>query len=142
MPARVGSVALVLCIVLGAVACGRSKLNGKPPPSGALGVVTQEDAQAAVDGLCRMRGLQPNQLDQANGIFYDRVHEELHVIAAATEKDDRVASANLLVAKEQMESDLRAKDVLPESYGTDVDTLTRATLAALRAVVLPVKGCG
>ena len=142
MLARVGSVALVLIITLGAAACARSDGNGKPSPSGELGVVTQEDAQAAVDGLCRMHGLQPDQLDAANGVFYDRVHEELHVIAAATQKDDRVASAHLLVAKERMEDDLRSKGVLPESYGADVDALTRATLAALRAVDLPVKGCG
>ncbi len=142
MSARWASVPLVLGLALGAVACNGSDGNGKPSPSGALGVVTEEDAQAAVDGLCRMQRLKANELDLANGIFYDQVHQELHVISAATEKRDRVASANLLVAKEQMEDDVRAKDVLPESFGSDVGALIRATLDALHAVDLPVKGCG
>ena len=142
MLTRLASVTLVVVLSLGAVACDGSQGTGKPSPSGALGVVTREDAQAAVDGLCRMRPLQPNELDQANSIFYDRVHEELHVIASATEKRDRVASANLLVAKEKMEDDIRSKDVLPESYGADAETLIRATLDALFAVHLPVKECG
>ncbi len=76
----------------------------------------------------------------ANAIFYDKVHEELHVIAAATQVRDRAAAGNLLLAKEKIEAEL-LEHPLPDAYPADVKTLEEATRAALGAIGLSAPPC-
>ncbi len=127
------------------VAACRSSGGGEPTPmpsgpSGALGVITLADAKRAMEGLCEMQTTYATSLDGANGAFYDKVHDPLHVMAAAVEVKDRVVSARLLAAKEKVESDLLGIQ-LPSSFVQDVTALIDATRAALEALDLRVPPC-
>lgn len=142
---RRNATAVIVGIVVALAACGSNGGGGgsAPPsgPSGALGVVTLADATAAVRGLCTMKTMPVSNPDAANGIFYDTIHEELHVIAAATQVRDPVAAGDLLQAKQKMESDL-LEHPLPSSYPADAKALGQATRAALASIGLSVPACG
>jgi hypothetical protein len=107
-------------------------------PSGSLGVITAGAAAEALDAECELRGV--TDRDHANALFFDRAHQTLHVLAAATEVVDRVPAAGLLEAKQVVESDLGA-DALPETFSADVAGLLDATRRALQAVDLPAPAC-
>lgn len=140
-PRTAAAVALVSSVL---AACGGSGGGGSTPapsgPSGALGVVTVAAARVAVEGLCAMRTTFANDIEKANGVFYDQTHEELHVIAAATEEKDRTVAARLLQAKEKVEADLTDLQV-PDTFVEDVDALLSATQDALRTIGVSVPGC-
>jgi hypothetical protein len=142
-----GSIVLAILLsfmFLAFAACRSSGGGGASPtpsgPSGALGVVTIDAASTAVQGLCTMRSTDANDLRDANGVFYDKTHDELHVIAAATEVKDRTLAAHLLQAKEKVEADLTDEKV-PEGFVDDIDALLSATQDALQAIGLTVPGC-
>ena len=111
-----------------------------PPPSGELGVVTPEAASAAVLGLCEVRSGLATDPRGAAATFENQVHEELHVIAAATEIQDRQAAATLLQAKEKVEADL-ADPATAAGSGADVDALLSAVRSALTAIGLSAPDC-
>jgi hypothetical protein len=92
----------------------------------------------ALAALCDLRDV--TDPDQANATFFDRAHQTLHVLAAATEPVDRVPAAGLLEAKQVVEADLQS-DTLPDSFPDDVRALLEATRAALEAVDLPAPAC-
>lgn len=143
---RIARPLFALALALSLAACGSSGGGSEPTPppsgpSGSLGVVTAEDATTAVAGLCEMRNEDAVDLAKANGVFYDRVHERLHTIAAAAEERDRIASATLLEAKEKVEEDLRSDDV-PDSFVADLDALIAAARTALDVIGLSTPGCG
>ncbi|MEO8292175.1 MAG: hypothetical protein ABI635_03465 [Actinomycetota bacterium] len=131
-----------LCAVAVLLAgCG----GGAPPsaptasgPSGSLGVVTAEAAADAVGAMCQMR--RSVNRDEANALFFDRVHQTLHALAAATEVVDRIPAAGLLEAKQAVEADLQA-ETMPQSFSADVADLLGATRDALATVALPDPGC-
>jgi hypothetical protein len=123
------------------VACGGGGAEPTPAqsgPSGSLGVMTAEAGTEALAALCRLRSV--TDRDTANGLFFDRAHLTLHVLAAATEPVDRVPAAGLLEAKQVVEADLQA-DALPETFPDDVGALLEATRTALEAVGLPSPAC-
>jgi len=130
--------AIVAALVL--VACGSSGETGPASPSGALGIVTEEAADRAVSGLCRIRTTLAKDRDAANRIFYDRSHEDLHVIAAATQGEDPAVAGRLLQAKERVEADL-APNRLPGGFVRNLDALIAATRDALGAIGLEAPGC-
>lgn len=103
--------------------------------------MTLADATATVRGLCDMKTIPTTDPDSANGIFYDQVHEELHVIAAATQEKDRVAAGRLLQAKEKVEADL-LDHPLPDPYPADAKALEQAARAALEVIGLSAPACG
>ena len=109
-----------------------------PPPSGSLGVVTSAAAVAAVEGLCGVR--EAADAPAAKTTFYDRTHQELHVIAAATEERDRQAAASLLEAMQRVEAELEHPP-LPQGFSADVETLVEATREALRSIGLDAPAC-
>lgn len=140
MPRR--TIAVLLAVAVLAAGCGGDDdggdANPSPPPSGALGPVTQEAAETAFLGLCELQG--QTELEPANAIFFDRSHQMLHVIAAATDEVDREVSTKLLVAKQRVESDLR-RDALPEAFALDVETLLGATRSAIVTIGLDEPRC-
>lgn len=142
--ARTHGLAATLAAATFLAACGSSDApsDGSNPtgPSGSVGVVTVEAAGAAVRGLCEIHSELSSDLEAANAAFFNEAHEELHVIAAATEVVDRAAAGRLLVAKERVESDL-ARSHLPDSFVPDVAELIGATLAALEAIDVDVPAC-
>lgn len=107
-------------------------------PSGSLGIITAGGAAEAVDAMCELGGI--TDRDEANALFFDRAHQTLHVLAAATEVVDRVPAAGLLEAKQTVEEDLQA-EALPKVFSADVADLLDATRRALRTVDLPAPAC-
>jgi hypothetical protein len=135
------AVALVLLALSACGSKGGARDTPTPSgPSGSLGVVTAAEASAAVRGICTMETTTTSDPDTANAIFYDEVHEELHVIAAATQVKDRVAAGNLLQAKEKVEAELLGHP-LPDAFPADVKTLEEATRAALDAIGVTAPPC-
>lgn len=133
---------LALSAALFLAACGGGyggdASTPSPLPSGSLGVVTPDSAAAAVQGLCDVRDAP--DAPAANAAFYDRTHQELHVIAAATEERDRQAAGALLEAMQRVEADLE-RPLLPGGFSADVEALAGATRGALDAIGLDVPAC-
>ena len=131
---------LVLALAILAGACGGpgTQDHPSPPPSGSLGPVTQEAAGEAILGLCEIVG--PTDPGAAATTFFDRSHQTLHVIAAATEVVDREAAAALLEAKQVIEADL-GQPALPEGFSADSGALLEATRAALASIGLDAPAC-
>ena len=90
---RTATGAFLLLAVAVAVACGGSD---KPDPDARL-----VDAHAA---LCEAA----DQPAQARALFFDRSHDALHDVARRIDTDDRPLAAQLLEAKEVVESELTA----------------------------------
>lgn len=67
-----------------------------------VAVATLVDAHA---GLCEAAA----QPGEARALFFDRSHEPLHTVARALEDLDRAQAAQLLEAKERVESELGAR---------------------------------
>ena len=91
-----------LALVL-AVACGGDSGAGNDRTITVAGqpvaVARLVDAHA---GLCQAAA----QPDAARRLFFDRSHEALHTVARALEDVDRAQAAELLQAKEKVESEL------------------------------------
>jgi hypothetical protein len=137
-PAR-ASLAIVAAVLF--ASCGGSPDAGPSPsplPSGSLGVVIPDAAAEAVLGLCDLTAV--TDRDAAATVFFDRSHQTLHVVAAATEVVDRTAAANLLIAKQAVEEDLR-RPILPGGFSADVEALLSATREALAAIGLDAPAC-
>ncbi|MEW6059130.1 MAG: hypothetical protein AB1551_03135 [Actinomycetota bacterium] len=130
-----------LCVL---VACSSSGEDAETPtpsgPSGALGVVTRQAANAVVQGLCVMRSTYANDLEQANAVYYERVNDDLRVIVAAAEIRDQSVVAVLLQARERVKRDLTSLQA-PEGFADDVGALLSATRDALEVIGLPTPGC-
>lgn len=126
------------CVALAAAGCGASAEEPRPPPSGALGPVTAAAAGEAVLGLCELED--ETDVAGAKAAFFDRSHDELHVIAAATETVDRGTAGELLLAKQRVEAHLE-EGALPAGFVADVRTLRAATTDALTAIGLDAPPC-
>lgn len=140
-----GAVLVAVLVAAVALAACRSSGEGSVPPSvlpsGSLGVVTQRDAEDAMRGLCEVRAVDASDRDRANALFYDRSHQELHVIAAATEVRDPPAAGRLLQAMQRVEADLKGPR-LPATFGEDAEALIAATANALATIGLTSPSCG
>jgi hypothetical protein len=131
----------LLCVVAVLfTGCGGDAARSEVPsePSGSLGVITAGAAADALGAMCEMRGA--TDRDEANALFFDRAHQTLHVLASATEVEDRVPAAGLLEAMLAVEGDLQ-REALPETFAPDVTNLLDATRRALGTVGLPAPGC-
>ena len=130
----------VAALALVAAACAGATPEHLPDTSisTSLGVLTGTDAENMMAGICDLeRG---PDLQEANTIFYGRVHERLHVLAAAAAKDDRATAGALLQAKEKVEQDL-AGPALPASFGDDAAALEAAARRALVSIKWPGLTC-
>ena len=96
--------------------------------------------QAAFLGLCAARSSAGSDVNSARSTFYDRSHDPLHSIARDLEPVDRALAAQLLEAKEAVESGLRP-DPAPPSLGSDLDRLVEVTGQALARLSVPVPPC-
>jgi len=143
-PRRPGTAAITALVSLSLlVACssgGGEETPAPSGPSGALGVVTVEAATTVVRGLCAMSSAYADDIEEANSVFYDRVHDDLRVIVAAVELKHPTLATALLQARERVEVDLANIEV-PEGFVDDVLALLSATRDALEAIGLPRPGC-
>ncbi len=126
------------CVALAAAACGTNAEAPRPPPSGALGPVTVDAAGEAVLGLCELET--ETDLASARAVFFDRSHDELHVIASATEAVDRGTAGGLLQAKQRVEAELE-QATFPAGFADDVRALRTATTDALTEIGLDAPPC-
>lgn len=103
--------ALVVAAGVGATGVGVAVLVGRadspparPSPSPSPRSSPYEAPhRAACDAAAHARS---GRLDDARRVFFDRVHDPLHALAAAVADHDRGAAAALLEAKETVERDL------------------------------------
>jgi hypothetical protein len=121
-----------LALVL-AVACGGSDGNdstitvaGQP-----VAVAPLVDGHA---GLCQAAA-QPNA---ARRLFFDRSHEALHTVARALEDVDRAQAAELLQAKEKVESALPAS---PPNLPDDLRRLASVYREGLGRLAIEAPPC-
>lgn len=92
--------------------------------------------------LCEMRALVASgDLDRAEAIFHDEIHEPLHELAEELATSDRGASAALLVAKARVEADLEREPLDAAALGPDVRGLQRAMAAALETAGIDPPAC-
>ncbi len=140
MPRRVGLAVVGLALLAACGGYGADDQHPSPPPSGALGPVTQVAADRALLGLCVIAAELTDDLDAASTVFFNESHDELHVIAAATEATNRGAAGALLEAKQRVEADLGGTE-LPAGFADDVASLLAATRGALEAIGLEASDC-
>ncbi len=127
-------VVVVLPFAILGVSCpGRGEVD--PPAPGA---VTQAEADEVVAGLCEMTGEFRDDVTGGRTVFYDRVHERLHTIAA--EAQDPAAAGSLLEAKQLVEADLDAPGP-PSEYVQHVDELLRVVRDAVALIGLDDRVC-
>lgn len=90
----------------------------------------------AVSGLCTAaEQVRSGDVDTAEATFFDEAHDDLHDLGAEAADRDRAAAADLLRAKETVESDFASSSTM---LADDLDALVTATRAAARATGDPV----
>jgi len=112
----------------------------EPDPPGPS-AVSQADADQVVEGLCEMSGEIRGDVESGRTVFYDRVHERLHAIAAEAQEVDAVAAGSMLEAKQLVEADLEAA-AAPAGYEEHVDSLLVVAQDAVVLIGLDDPGCG
>ena len=130
---------LAAAILLGA--CGSSTDTPTPATPGAPtagGELSAGAAAEAIAALCDLRTT--SDPGAANVAFFDRAHQMLHELAAATQTVDRAPAADLLETKQVVEADLRS-DTLPATFRRDVEDLLAAARAALDTVGSTAPDC-
>ncbi len=141
-PVRRGSLVTVLTIAALAASCGS---EASPEPAGPTSSsVSQADADAMIGGLCEMSGEMRDDPAAGRTVFYDRVHERLHRIAADAQPIDAALAGTLLEAKQLVEADLEADleaAAPPPGYGEHVDRLLSVTQEAVVLLGLTDPGC-
>jgi hypothetical protein len=88
----------------------------------------------AHDALCQGAGAP----DAARRLFFDRAHEQLHTVARALEDVDRGQAAQLLQAKERVESELSNP---PPSLPDDLRRLAGVYRDGLGRLAITVAPC-
>ena len=122
MLTRAAAASLVLLL---AAACGGGSSDRTVTVGGErVAVARLVDAHAA---LCEAAA----RPEAARTLFFDRSHEALHTVARGMEDVDRAQAAELLEAKEKVESDLAGPgDTLPADLSRLADVY-RASLGRL-----------
>lgn len=93
-PAAIAALAVLAAACSGGDSAPTVTVAGRP-----VAVAPLVDAHAALcEGAARP--------DAARRLFFDRAHDPLHTVAAALEDVDRARAAELLEAKERVESEL------------------------------------
>jgi hypothetical protein len=127
----VASLGAGLLVVAGAIALLRS-------PDAAPDESATDGAGNIIPALCRARGA---PVDQARATFLDEAHAPLHVLADDVASRDRGAAADLLEAKQAVESRLEEETADPALLQRDLDALIAAASGALVAMDLEAETC-
>jgi hypothetical protein len=134
-------IVVVLVLALAAAACDGGADGASPspsPPSPSAEGVTQASADEALAGLCQVQA--SSDVATAEAAFLDRSHATLHALAAATSGTARDVSAQLLIAKQRVEGDLRRAS-LPPTFAGDIQALIEATVSTIEALGLDAGSC-
>ena len=134
---------LIVLTVLGLAGVGfalYSQTAGKPDAAG-TGVQTSDEVlRVAYAGLCETRSLAGDDLDEARGQFYGRVHSPLHDIARKAEEADRAVAARMLEAKNDVEQSFNTF-APAEATTAALDLLLTRTAEALNSIGVTTSGC-
>lgn len=126
--------AAVLALALLAASCAGSE-ESSPDSITVVGervaVAPLVDAHAA---LCEA-AIRPAS---AHALFFDRAHQSLHTVARAVEGVDRAQTAELLQAKEKVESELA---VAPARLPDDLLRLAEVYRASLGRLAIEAPSC-
>lgn len=96
---------------------------------------------AVVPALCDARRSVETDPDSARDLFINSAHVPLHEIVTEVEAEDREAAADLLEAKQAVESGFATEEVAPGRLQADLDRLVDATVAGLSSIDVEVEGC-
>ena len=132
-----------------AAGCGNGDGNGEGKEGGVTGARTiTVDGEAipasrltdALQGLCDAGAEARGDVGTARATFYDRSHDDLHVLARALDPVDPSTAARLLEAKQRVESGLDARPP-PPTLSDDIAALVTATRAGLGKLSVPGPDC-
>lgn len=147
---RGGLVPVLLLVAVGLAACGGSSDDaagaGTASATATATTGSVDPLQATVDhvvlGLCAVRAQAETDPAGAATTFDDEVHEALHELAAEIQPVDPAAAADVLEAKERVESDF-AEGAPAGQLGEDLATLLEATTAGVggKGLGLPPPSC-
>ena len=98
------------------------------------------DLQDAVNGLCTAAEQAPEDFESAQALFLDRAHIPLHAIAQAISDEDRAQEAELLEAKNRVETDITSR-AEGERLAEDLRALAEETRASLRVLSISAPTC-
>ncbi len=128
----------VALLLLLAAACGRSA-DGKPETvilaGDRVAVAPLLDAHAA---LCEASAAAGGDASVARATFFDRAHDALHTVARGLEEVSRASAAELLEAKEKVESGL---DTWPPTLPADIARLADVYRAGLGRLAISAPPC-
>ena len=126
------SIAIIILLVLSACSSGDQ-------PSSAEGD-TGSYGNLLSDLCAAIESTEEDNAGEARRVFEDEIHGPLHELAAEVEAVDREATANLLVAKNNVEKafDSSARS---GSLRTELTALADSLSVALRAVGVNNSGC-
>lgn len=127
----VASVGAGLLVVVGAIVLLRT-------PDAALDENATDGIGGLLPALCRARGA---PFDEVRGAFLDEAHAPLHVLADDVASEDRGAAADLLEAKQAVESRLEQGPAGAAPLQRDLDELIDATVEALVVMDMEVEPC-
>ena len=117
-------------------AFGRSEIPASVGSTDSLSNIGEQ----AVRGLCEVEMRLSSGVPAAEGVFEDRVHDQLHVLASRLKTAAPAAAARLLEAKERVESAFgQGKD--PDMLGRRIDELVDAVIEGLERGGTLVRGC-
>lgn len=123
---------LTLAVVFAACGGGGNTVDRTVTVAGQpVAVAALVDAHAA---LCEAAA----EPDAARRLFFDRAHEQLHTVARALEDIDRALAAQLLQAKERVESELPN---LPATLSDDLRRLAGVYRDGLGRLAITAPPC-
>lgn len=93
-----------------------------------------------VPALCDATRAAASSAAEARTIFDNRIHQDLHRLAAQTQTHDTATAARLLEAKSVVEQDFQSEKRRSRLAG-DLAALTAATRAALEALSVSAPAC-
>jgi hypothetical protein len=126
-------------LLVGSAACSTSP-NDNPATMEIRGErVPVTQLRGVVEALCEAKDEAPRHPEEARTTFFDRAHDSLHDIAAASGEVARSSAARLLEAKQAVEADLEAMGT-PE-LASDLGRLIAATRDALKDLSVSTEGC-
>jgi hypothetical protein len=107
------AVTAAVAILLLAMACTRSTAGpGRTVTVGTDRVPAARLTDASA-GLCQAKAAAATDPTASRAAFYDRAHDAVHTVARALEPVDRNLAAQLLEAKEKVESEVDARPPAP-----------------------------
>lgn len=117
-----------------------SQTAGKPDPAGDGVQTSDEVLKTAYTDLCETRSLAAEDVEEARGQFYGRVHSPLHDIAREAEGADRAVAARMLEAKNDVEQSFNTSAPAEETTAV-LDLLRTRTAEALNSIEVTTSGC-